>query len=132
MGINLTPRKSNKFESRSVHSSKEELEWNMGGGGGGNPNLPDPCFVIRPYNKASQTTPAPTMINISLVFLLLIIVQGVVIGPPINPSANLKTLVSRSPDGGGGGKPTPGNPGPRDDSDSGGKSAGDPLCPDCG
>ncbi|KAI9623043.1 hypothetical protein KEM48_009660 [Puccinia striiformis f. sp. tritici PST-130] len=51
------------------------------------------------------------MMSISLVFLLLIIVQGVVIGPPVNPSPNLKTLVSRSPDGGGGGKPTPGNPG---------------------
>ncbi|KAI9610527.1 hypothetical protein H4Q26_006669 [Puccinia striiformis f. sp. tritici PST-130] len=134
MGIDLTSRKLNKFNSRSIDSSKEALEWNMPGGSKGSP-LPDPCtrlVIIQPYNKDSQTTPATTMMNISLVFLLLIILQGVVIGTPINPSTNLKTLVSRSPDGGGSGKPTPGNSGGRDDGDSGGKSAGDPLCPDCG
>ncbi|POW08352.1 hypothetical protein PSTT_07620 [Puccinia striiformis] len=70
------------------------------------------------------------MMNISLVFLLLILLQGVVIGTPINPSTNLKTLVSRSPDGGG--KPRPGSSGDSDEGDPGGKSGGDPLCPDCG
>ncbi|POW12896.1 hypothetical protein PSTT_04176 [Puccinia striiformis] len=118
MGIDLTSEKSNKFKSRSVHSSKKELEWNMGGGGNGNP------IIIRPYNRDSQTTRATKMMKISWFTLLLIIAQGVVGGTPITPDPNLKTLVSRSPhsDGDVGGDP----------GDHGGNSAGNPLCPDCG
>ncbi|KAI7937151.1 hypothetical protein MJO28_016050 [Puccinia striiformis f. sp. tritici] len=135
MGIDLTSEKSNKFKSRSVHSSKKELEWNMGGGVCRTHAVEQPwiiallfslvvIIIIRPYNKDSQTTRATKMMKISLFTLLLIIAQGVVSGTPIPPNPNLKTLVSRSPhsDGDVGGDP----------GDQGGNSAGNPLCPDCG
>ncbi|POW08348.1 hypothetical protein PSTT_07624 [Puccinia striiformis] len=43
MGIDLTSRTFTKFKSRSIDSSKEALEWNMGGGSGGKPPGPQCC-----------------------------------------------------------------------------------------
>ncbi|POW08354.1 hypothetical protein PSTT_07622 [Puccinia striiformis] len=49
MGLDLTSKNLNKFKTRSIHSSREALEWNVGGGGSTgepappNPKLPNPC-----------------------------------------------------------------------------------------
>ncbi|KAI7937103.1 hypothetical protein MJO28_016002 [Puccinia striiformis f. sp. tritici] len=49
MGLDLTSKNLNKVKSRSIHSSREALDWSIRGGGSTGdpappePKLPNPC-----------------------------------------------------------------------------------------